>query len=66
MPSIITDGQKNILLNWINEAYNTSKIGIIKYNKETNKKEIVANDNITKEEIIELLNNFNSKKIKTI
>ena len=59
IPSDINDKQIEICLKWISSSYEEAKIGIIKYNKETNKNEIVADNNLTKEEIIEYVSNLN-------
>ena len=58
----ISDAQKNILTNWINESKKESNIAINIYDKATDKNEMLLYNEIGKKDIIKYISNLNDNK----
>lgn len=52
MPTLVNEKQKNILINWLSSSNKKAEIGIIIYDKNTEKKEILTNTIMSIDEII--------------
>ena len=64
MPNKISLEQKDIFLNWLLMANKKGKLGIVLYNNETNKKEIISNEVMNTNEIIDYINNLDTNKTR--
>ena len=58
----ISDAQKNILTNWINESRKESNIAINIYDKATDKNEMLLCNEIGKKDIVKYISNLNDNK----
>ena len=64
MPNKISLEQKDTFLNWLLMANKKGKLGIVLYNNETNKKEIISNEVMNTNEIIDYINNLDTNKTR--
>ena len=66
MSSTISEIQEDVFINWLHSSNKKGKLAIVIYNNDTNKKEVINNENMSIKEIINYINYFKSKNNRSL